>query len=315
MHGDCSRKKAISSESKDGIDVSIPEDTEQSLGVREDLDRAGQSSGSQRSKGSAGQSLGKASSRGQGQSSSQDDPLIRELRRMESSLKSSIESVSNRMDRLEADHGGPPARKKARTEHPYHWADRNDVVDYSAAVQWPLPNDEEDMEEGSAECARGAQMAIKLSKANATLISASVLPNTERQRIRDAFPTTKLAETRCPCLDALFRSSSVKQEVKTADAELARIQALVHDPMAPLIRLQHAFDEEDGESLPLEAAKSALADAIRLIGNASANISQLRNRKILKAIRLLTLTSRTSLMWTSLKRPPQICLVKDLRPK
>ena len=149
-------------------------------------------------------------------------------------------------------------------------------MDYSAAVRWPPSNDEEDMEERSEKCARDAPKAIKLSEANATLISSaftSVLPNTERRRIRDSFPTTELVETRCPRLDPLFRTSSVKQEAKTADAELARIQALIHDPMAPLIRLQHAFDEEECGTLSLEAARSALSDAIRLIGNASASIS------------------------------------------
>ena len=178
---------------------------------------------------------------------------------MESSPKSSVEALSNRVERLEAERSSPPARKRARAESHRHWTDRDDTVDYSTAVRWPLSNDEEDREEGSEECARGALKAIKLSKANATLISSaftSVLTNTERRRIRDSFPTTELAETRCP----LFRTSSVKQEVKTADAELAQVQALIHNPMAPLIRLQHAFDEEDGKNLSLEVARSAVSD-------------------------------------------------------
>ena len=168
-----------------------------------------------------------------------------------------------------------------------HWTDRDDTVNYLAAVQWPSSNDEEDMEEGSEECARGAPKAIKLYKANATLISSaftSVFTNTERRRIRDSFPKTELAETCCVRLDLLFRTSSVKQEAKTADAELAWVQVLIHDPMAPLIRLQHAFDDEDGKNPSLEAARSAVSDAIRLVGNTSAGISRLRHRKILKAI-------------------------------
>ena len=54
--------------------------------------------------------------------------------------------------------------------------------------------------------------------------------------------------------------------------------------MAPLMQLQHALDEEGGESLSLETARSVLSDAIRLLGNASANISRLRRKKILKAL-------------------------------
>ena len=150
---------------------------------------------------------------------------------MESSLKSSIEAVLNRVERLEAKCGSPPARKWIRAESHRHWTDCDITVDYSAAVWWPPSNDEEDMEEGSEECARGTPKAIKLSKANVTLISStftSVLPNTERQKIRDAFPTTELAEMHCLHLDPLFRTSSVKQEAKTADAELARVWALIH---------------------------------------------------------------------------------------
>ena len=50
--------------------------------------------------------------------------------------------------------------------------------------------------------------------------------------------------TRCPKLDAIFKTSSVKQDVKTADAELVRLQAFVHDPVAPLLQLVHAMDDE-----------------------------------------------------------------------
>ena len=46
---------------------------------------------------------------------------------------------------------------------------------------------------------------------------------------------TELAKTHFPCLNELFNTSSVKQEAKSAAIELAHIQALVRDPMAPLI--------------------------------------------------------------------------------
>ena len=171
---------------------------------------------------------------------------------MESSLKSSIEAVSNRVLRLEADRAAP-AKKRATTESRSHWADRDDMVDGSATPRWSPSDEEEDMEEGSEKCARGTSKSIKLSDANATLISSAfstVLPNEQRRRLREAFPTTELAETRCPRLDPLFRTSSVRQEARTADAELARIQALVHDPMAPLMWLQHALDEEGEKACP-----------------------------------------------------------------
>ena len=71
-------------ESEDGSMMSIPEDVEQSLGVGNDLFKAGQNSGLERSEGNTGQSLGKASSCDQEQTSSWDDCLIREHKRMES---------------------------------------------------------------------------------------------------------------------------------------------------------------------------------------------------------------------------------------
>ena len=44
--------------------------------------------------------------------------------------------------------------------------------------------------------------------------------------------------------------SLVKQDVKTADAELVRLQAFVHDPVAPLLQLVHAMDDESVFTLP-----------------------------------------------------------------
>ena len=53
--------------------------------------------------------------------------------------------------------------------------------------------------------------------------------------------------------------------------------------MAPLIRLLHAC-EDDSSSLSMDDAKSAVADAIRLLGNASAGMSKLRRKRILKSV-------------------------------
>ena len=72
--------------------------------------------------------------------------------------------------------------------------------------------------------------------------------------------------------------------MKTADAELARLQAFVHDPMAPLLQLVHAMDDESVYSLDLDGAKKAAADAVRLLGNASAQITKLKRKKVLKAV-------------------------------
>ena len=78
---------------------------------------------------------------------------------------------------------------------------------------------------------------------------------------------------------------SVGAEVKAADVELARIQAFVLDPVGPLIRVLKATkNDPDNPGITVDEAKSALVDAVKLLGNASAQISQLRRRKVLKAV-------------------------------
>ena len=85
--------------------------------------------------------------------------------------------------------------------------------------------------------------------------------------------------------DAIFKTASIQKETKVIDAELAQIQALIHDPVAPLIHPLHACDD-DGSSLSVEDARAAVADAIRLLGNASAGMSRLRRKRILKSVNL-----------------------------
>uniref|UniRef100_A0A1X7TCY7 Uncharacterized protein n=1 Tax=Amphimedon queenslandica TaxID=400682 RepID=A0A1X7TCY7_AMPQE len=60
--------------------------------------------------------------------------------------------------------------------------------------------------------------------------------------VRGAFPCPSLKDTRCPKLDSIFKGASI-QETKALDAELARVQALIHDLAGPFIRLLHSFDD------------------------------------------------------------------------
>ena len=98
-------------------------------------------------------------------------------------------------------------------------------------MEW---SDNEDAEE------KDLPPPVSLSEDDRTLISSSftkVLPNSTRRKVRDTFPLPDLKETHCPRLDPIFKSSSVGAEVKSADAELARLQAFVLDPVGPLIRV------------------------------------------------------------------------------
>ena len=75
----------------------------------------------------------------------------------------------------------------------------------------------------------------------------------------------------------------MKAETKTADAELAKIQAFVLDPVGPLLHLLERFQEEDNE-LTTDDAVASLQDALRLIGNSSCQISSIRRKKVLRAL-------------------------------
>ena len=90
--------------------------------------------------------------------------------------------------------------------------------------------------------------------------------------------------TRCPKLDPVFKTASEKPEAKSADTELARIQVFVHDPVGPMVQLLQKMEEETEFPISLDDARVALSDAIKLLGNASAQISKLRRKKMLKAV-------------------------------
>ena len=110
-----------------------------------------------------------------------------------------------------------------------------------------------------------------------------VLSTEDRRKLRNGFPCPELQETRCPKLDPIFKSASISKEAKSNDGELARIQALIHDPVAPLLRLLYACSDgtDQPASLPSEDIQPLV---IQLLGNASANMSRLRRKKVLKSV-------------------------------
>ena len=232
---------------------------------------AGQSSGS-----NAEQSLGGQDGHEE-QSSKRDDRILKELKQ----LSFSIGNIESRVSKLESgrSHSSvPPSSKKRRAaehraESPMDWADRG-----LAEEEGHLRPEWSDSEEGEVH-------TISLSEYNVDLLSSSfssTLSNSERRKVRNSFPAPDVLQTRCPRLDSVFKTST-KPEVKNADSELARIQAFVLDPVGPLARVLHGMDPE-GDQISLDEARSAVKDAIRLLGNASSQISKLRRKKILKAV-------------------------------
>ena len=69
----------------------------------------------------------------------------------------------------------------------------------------------------------------------------------------------------------------MKSEAKTNNAELARLQAFLLDPVCPLVKMLHSLDEE---GYTIEETRSDLTEALRLLGNASSQISHACNPDI-----------------------------------
>ena len=74
---------------------------------------------------------------------------------------------------------------------------------------------------------------------------SKTLPNAERRRLRQEFLVPRVDNTRCPKLDAIFKApgSSLKGEAKSAESDLARIQAFVLDPVGPLVQALEGVKE------------------------------------------------------------------------
>uniref|UniRef100_A0A1X7UYL2 Uncharacterized protein n=1 Tax=Amphimedon queenslandica TaxID=400682 RepID=A0A1X7UYL2_AMPQE len=97
--------------------------------------------------------------------------------------------------------------------------------------------------------------------------------------MRKLLDAPDIPETKCPSLNSVFKLTVLKKETKDADQELAHVQALIHDPAAPLLAMLR-----DGEELSVDQFKAALTTAVQLLGNVSAQVSRLRWRKILNAL-------------------------------
>ena len=210
----------------------------------------------------------------------EQDPIIRELHRVESSLKRSIGKISERVELLEGTTSLPPAKKRATESCALHtsWAEDPGPDSPPDLPEWA------DLEDGEDDITDAVQPVgvVSLPEENAALVASAftaVLSNEERKRVRSASPFPDLVQTRCPRLDPLFSSSKIPKETKALDKELAKVQALVHDPIAPLAKFLKNF-----HSITPEMAYEVLKDTIVLLGNASGHISQLRRRKVLKAI-------------------------------
>ena len=127
---------------------------------------------------------------------------------------------------------------------------------------------------------------VKLSEHSSVAVAAAFtkpMSNKDRRKLKGFFPTPDLSETRCPRLDSIFKTATASKLTKDTDAELTRIQAMIHDPIGPLTTLLHDLESE-GCELTSEQFQMTLGSAITLLGSASAQVSRLTRKKILKAV-------------------------------
>lgn len=231
----------------------------------------------------------------------QSATILQELRTMGDRFADSIKEVSDRVDKLsETVYGSPPAKRRhvaGSTRHApvpvpssrrvaeptpstSHWADRRDSGLDRSIPPWPNSDSEEDDSENEE------PSTLELSESNKDLVRSSfalALSNTERRKIRGAFKVPEgLDHTRCPKLDAIFKSSLAKSEAKNNDGEMAKIQALLLDPAIPMLNLLHQLDTNPEYSI--DHARQDVIDSVRLLGNASAQISRTRRKKVLKTL-------------------------------
>uniref|UniRef100_A0A1X7THR7 Uncharacterized protein n=1 Tax=Amphimedon queenslandica TaxID=400682 RepID=A0A1X7THR7_AMPQE len=209
------------------------------------------------------------------------DKVIAQLEKMETSIVEELQSISKRVKCLEEQAPHPPKRRATESSSSL-WADRGTSgLESLTDISWPVSDDEEEQGD-QLETENLGQVPIQHSEENRQLVTFSfreVLSSDSRKRLRTAFPCPSLQDTRCSKLDSIFNGASIHKEMKTVDAELARVQALIHDPAGPLIHLLHSFN--DGE-MSNDEAKLAVSNAIRLLGNVSVGMLRLRRRKILK---------------------------------
>ena len=116
------------------------------------------------------------------------------------------------------------------------------------------------------------------SKFDALRQDVDRLRNDAHLKARRRYPLPKVPATRTPQLDG-FIKGEVSMATRNADKELARLQSLVLDSLAPLTHLLEA--EQRGGPPMWEEAKKAVVAATECVGNASAKMTHLRREKVI----------------------------------
>ena len=198
-------------------------------------------------------------------------------RRRRTPISASDEESSRSSERSRS----PPRRKRsrkgkspARSSGP-SWAERmsaseEEIMDYTKEVQF---SDSETEDQSSAKVMEVSGRTKKFLQDKCT----RRVPNSERREIREKFPFPKVAATRPAQLDPMMRAET-STAVKAADKQLAKVQALLLDSLAPLTTVLDVHHK--GEAMDPKEVIQAVKAGMTLIGNANAHLLHLRREKI-----------------------------------
>ena len=208
------------------------------------------------------------------------------------SIQSTLERMNKRIDEL----SGKISNRESRDSTPSRittpdpgqaliqptqgssreWAERpvGERPDYLNPVIWP---DEESIED------TGHRPLIQVSEDTTKYIKTVFkrpANNTIRLQHRKGYSFPDIEDTKCPKLDPVIKQNLGK-ETKDTDSGAAKLQTLTLDAMAPLV---YITEEAQKGTLCCQKAADAAKAAIALIGNASAQMSKERRKKILKEL-------------------------------
>jgi len=133
------------------------------------------------------------------------------------------------------------------------------------------------------------------------------MENEDRQALANSFSLPKVAITKTPNLDKIMAAQCSKS-TKANDQALARIQALNLDALGPLTEVLELLnkEEEDFTVDHLNQVGYAVKSEITLLGNAFAQMSQLRCQKVLEEYNKELLTFAQGREAEFLKAAPEL---------
>ena len=115
---------------------------------------------------------------------------------------------------------------------PTLWADRplDEPLDSLPMPQWNQDEESADVESQKVvQVSENTQMAIKTA-------FGRPIHNAARLQMRKAYPFPMTEDTKCPKLDGVVKQNLTK-EIRDADSNVAKLQTLTLDAVAPLVHI------------------------------------------------------------------------------